>query len=201
MATVSKTAGTSLAAWQDVATANVIVGTALDVSTKLAATVFAFLGRNSSSAFTAGWPNIRIEGSAKASGNDAWVPLATFQPVIGASIAATTLNGAVSANASSFVVTSATNIAAGDMMFLGHTSDTTKYELVRVKSVSGTTITPEENVTNAHDTGAVASDQAEAYAASLDLTGITRIRAVIDNAGSGRTIYVQVLCVTGDSIG
>lgn len=201
MATVSKTAGTTLAAWQDVATGSVVCGTALDVSTKLAATVFAFLGRNSSSAFTAGWPNIRIEGSAKASGNDAWVPLATFQPVIGASIAATTLNGAVSANASTFVVTSATNIAAGDIMFLGHTTDTTKYEIVRVKGVSGTTITPEENVTNAHDSGAVASDQAETYSASLDLTGITRIRAVIDNAGSGRTIYVQVLCVTGDSIG
>lgn len=199
---LAKTQGTSLLAWQDIATTNVVVGSAVDVSTKLAATVFAWLGRNpAAGAFTAGWPNIRIEVSAKSSGTDAWIPVATFQPAVGATLANTTLNGAVLANASSFVVTANTNIAAGDILYLGHTTTPANYELVRVKGVSGTTITPEENVTNAHDTTAVVTDQAEMYMAQIDLTGVGRIRAVCDNANSGRTISVQVLMVTGDAIG
>lgn len=201
MANITKTVGTEILAWQDIATANVIVGTAQDVSTKLSATVFIKMGRNSSSAFTSGWPNFRVEASAKASGNDWWVPLATFQPAVGASIAATTANGAISAGATSCTVTSATNIAAGDVLFLGHTTTVANYELVRVKSVSGTTVTFEEACTSAHDNGCVISDQAEMWAASLDLTGISRIRVVADNANSGRTIYVSANMVTGDSIG
>lgn len=199
---IAKTQGTSLLAWQDITNTNIVVGTAADVSTKLAATVLIWVARNpAAGAFTSGWPNIRIEVSAKSSGNDAWIPVASFQPAVGATLANTTLNGAVSANASSFVVTANTNIAAGDLLFLGHTTTPANYEVVRVKGVSGTTITPEENVTNAHDTTAVVTDQAEEYVAQIDLTGVGRIRAVADNAGSGRTISVQVLMVTGDSIG
>lgn len=199
---LTKTQGTSLIAWQDIATANVVVGTAVDVSTKFAATVLCWLGRNTAAgAFTGGWPNIRIEVSAKSSGTDAWIPVANFQPGVGASLANTTLNGAVSANASSFVVTAGTNIAAGDLLFLGHTTTPSDYEIVRVKGISGTTVTPEENVTNAHDNTAVVTDQAEVYVAQVDLTAVGRIRAVVDNANSGRGISVQVLMVTGDSIG
>lgn len=201
MSALTKTQGTSLLAWQDIATGAVIISSAQDVSTKLAASVFIKVGRNSSSAFTAGWPNFRVEASGKSSGDDWWIPLATFQPAVGASIAATTLNGAITAGATTLVVTSATNIAAGDILFLGHTTDVTKYELIRVKSVSGTTITFEEACTYAHDNGCVISDQAEMYAASVDLTGVGRIRIVADNANSGRTIYASALMVTGDSIG
>lgn len=200
MATITpnKTVGTSLLAWQDVATANVVVGSALDVSTKYAIACQIRIGRRSGTAFTSGWPNIRIEGSVKSSGTDHWTPLYSIAPALGTSIANTTLNGAVSANASTFVVTSATNIAAGDILFLGDTS-TTNYELVRVKSLSGTTITPEENVTNAHANAAICTDQAEMYFPSFDLGPYSRIRAVCDNANSGQSISVEVLCTTFDS--
>lgn len=199
--TVNKTQGTALLAWQDVATANVAIGSAQDVSTKLAATVFCLLGRRSGTAFTAGWPNIRVEVSGKSSGTDAWIPLpgATFQPAVGATIVNTTLNGAVSAAATTFVVTSGTNILAGDVLFLGDPS-TANYEIVRVKAISGTTVTPEEPVTYAHATAAIVTDQAETYLAQVDLTAVGRIRAVCDNAGSGQSISVEVLMVTGDSL-
>ena len=200
MASITKTQGTSLIAWQDIATANVIVGSAQAVTTTLAGMVFVFLARESGTAFTAGWPNVRIEGSAKSSGNDAWIPLVSFQMAVGASIVNTTLNGAVSAGATTFVVTSATNIAAGDILFLKDSS-TANYELCRVKSVSGTTITPEEAVTYAHANSSQVTDQAEVYAAAFDLSAVGRIRAVVDNAGSGQSIAAQVLLVTGDSIG
>lgn len=201
MAAPAKTANRSLLAWADVATANVSVGTALDVSTYYGGVVYAQLGRRSGSAFTAGWPNVRIQASAKASGNDCWVDLVpAFQPQVGASIANTTLNGAVSAGATSFVVTSATNIAAGDVLFLKGDTDAGN-ELVKVKSVSGTTVTPWEAVTNAHSSGNAVTDQAEEYAAALDLTGVVRVRAVIDNASGGQTCAAQVLLSTWDTQG
>lgn len=201
MATPSKTGDATFLAWQDIASAGQAIATALDVSTKLGAFLLLQLGRGTGAAFTAGWPNFRVEGSPNASGTYGWVPLATFQPAVGASIANTTLNGAVLAGATSFVVAAATNIAVGDVLFLGHTTDATKYELVRVKAVSGTTITPEEAVTYAHDTGALVTDQAEVYACEIDLSGIKRLRVVADNAGSGQAIKAAVTYSTWDSIG
>lgn len=199
---LTKTQGTSLIAWQDIATANVVIGGAVDVSTVFAATVLVWMTRNpSAGAFTAGWPNIRIEISAKSSGDDAWIPVAVFQPGLGTNLANTTLNGAIIATATSCVVHNATYIAAGDVLFLGHTTIPANYEVMRVKSVAGTTINFESGCDNAHDDNAVVTDQAEIYNVQVDLTAVGRIRAVVDNIGSGRTISVQVLMVTGDSIG
>lgn len=187
-----KTFGTStLLAWQDIASAAQVISSPLSVATVFAAAFAISVARLTGSAFTAGAPNIRIEAQTISGGP--WIPLWTYQPQIGASIAATTLNGAITAGASTFVVTSASNIAAGDVLFLGHTSDPTKYELVRVKSVSGTTITPEENVLNAHDNGCLITDQAEMIFPTLDLRAYSNVRAVADNVGSGQGIKVQVL--------
>lgn len=196
---LNKTQSTSVLAWQDIASAAIVLSSAQSMATKFAATFFIKVARLTGSAFTAGSPNIRIEASPSTSVG--WIPLATFQPAVGASIAATTLNGAVSAGASSFVVTSATNIAAGDLLFLGHTTDVTKYELVRVKSVASATVTPEEPVVYAHDTGALVTDQAEEYIAQIDCTSIYSLRAVADNISSGQGIKVEVLMTTADSIG
>lgn len=200
MATITpnKTANASLLAWQDIATANVIVGSAQDVSAKYAAAFSVKIARRSGTAFTAGWPNIRIEASGKTSGTDDWIPIVQLQPAIGVSVANTTLNGAVSAAATSFVVTSATNIAAGDILFLGDAS-TANYELVRVKSLSGTTITPEEAVTYAHANAAIVTSQPEIYFPAVDLTPYVRVRAIGDNANSGQSISVEVTMTTNDS--
>lgn len=195
--TPTKSLQTDLIAWQDVASAAQVIGSGLNVAAIWAAAVFIRLARATGSAFTAGWPNVRIEVSPNTSGGP-WAPIFSYQMALGASIANTTLNGSVSANASSFVVTSATNIAAGDILFLGDSS-ASNYEIVRVKSVSGTTITPEENVVNAHANGALVTDQAEMVAPSLDLSAYRQIRAVVDNAGSGQGIKAEVKLVTFDS--
>lgn len=200
MATVpSKTVQTSLVAWQDIATANVIVGSAVDVSTKWAGAFSIRLGRRSGSAFTANWPNVRIEGSLSTSGNNSWIPIYTYQMSLGASIANTTCSGAISAGASTFSVNGSTNIAAGDVLFIGHTTLTANYELARVKSVVGNLITPEEALTNAHDNTAPVTDQAEMVFPSLDLTCYNRVRAVVDNAGGGQTMAADVTLTSFDS--
>jgi hypothetical protein len=79
------------------------------------------------------------------------------------------------------------------MLFLGHTTDVTKYEIVRVKSVSGTTVTFEEACTYAHDNGALVTDQAEEWAPTIDVSAAGRARCVIDNANSGQGIKAQIL--------
>ena len=195
--TPSKTWGTSHLAWQAVASAAQAIGTSISVATARAIAFDIRLARTTGTAFTAGWPNVRIEAQNKSGG--LWTPIYTYQPQVGASIANTTFNGAISAGATSCVVAANTNIAAGDILFLSHTTLTANYELVRVKSVSGTTITFEEACLFAHDTGAQITDQAEMAAPSFDVTTYSAVRAVVDNVGSGQGIAVQVLYTTYDS--
>ncbi len=197
--TPTKTIGTSLMIWQDIASAAQVISNVIDVSAKWAIAFNIMLARLTGTAFTAGWPNVRIEASGAASGNDAWIPLVTLQPPVGATIVATTLNGAIIATATTMVVTSATNIAIGDLLFLGHTTTPGNYELVRVKLVSGTTITFEEACTYAHDNTALITDQAESYYPALDISAYSRVRVVVDNANSGQGIKVRVTYNTFDS--
>jgi hypothetical protein len=196
--TPSKTIATSVLAWQDVATGAVALSAAIDVSTKWAAAFNVLLGRRSGTAFTAGWPNVRFEASGKSSGNDSWVPLFSYQMQVGANIANTTLNGAVSAGATSCVVTAATNIAAGDLLFLKGDTDAGN-ELVRVKGVSGTTVTFEEACTNAHASGNAVTDQAESTFPAFDVSSYARVRVVADNANGGQTFAAQCLLTSMDS--
>lgn len=199
--TPTKTANRVLQDWvsNGLATGNVQVGTELNVSAIFSAFISIQMVRGSGTAFTAGWPNVRIEASAKSSGTDSWVPIWEYQMAVGASIANTTLSANVSAGATSFTVAAATNIAVGDLLSLNN-STYSVCEIIRVKGVSGTTITPEEAVTNAYTNGDAVRDQAEVAAVQLDLSPYQRIRAVIDNAGSGQTMNARVLCSTLDSL-
>jgi hypothetical protein len=197
----NQTFGTVVQAWCTTVTGAVTISSEIDVHGKLGARFFVFAGRESSTAFTEGWPLFRIEAAGKAADDDAWVPIGVFAMAIGATIAATTLNGAISAEATTCVVTSATNIAIGDTLFLGHTTDTTKYELVRVKGISGTTVTFEEPCTYAHDTGAKVTDQAQAMTGDYALDTVGRIRLVIDNSNGGQSVHARVLMHTLDSVG
>jgi len=201
----SNTAEASHIAWADVATGNVSVGTPIVVNNgstirKRSIEFFVKFGRRSGTAFTAGWPNIRFEVSPSDSGDSDWYAKYSYQPAVGASIANTTLNGAVSANATSIVVASATNIAAGDVLFVSGNTNAGN-EVVRVRSVSGTTINLESGTPIVADknTGNQVTDQAElASGFAFNCETFRRIRAVIDNANSGQTIAVEVSYTTHD---
>lgn len=199
--TPTKTIQTALLAWTDIASTagTVNVGSAFDCSTIWAASVGIRLGRQSGTAFTAGWPNIRIEASKDASANNSWIPIYTYQMQLGATIANTTLSGAVTGGAGATLgVAAATNIAAGDILYLKDTS-AANYELVRVVGVSGTTITVEETIVNNHANAAQVTDQAEEVWATFDLSTFKRIRAVVDNAGGGQAFAAEISLITFDS--
>lgn len=198
----NKTIGVSYLAWQDIAgtAGTVVVGATIDVTSKWGITIHGSLGRLNGTAFTAGYPTFRCQLSGKNSGNDAWVDVFPYTAAIGASIGNTTLNGSVSAGATSVVLTSGTNFNIGDLVFLGHTTDVTKYELVRVVNKVTNTITLLEACTYAHDTGAVATSQAERFTQFFGTEGYANARVVIDNSNSGQGIKARVLYNLFDSI-
>ena len=196
---LTKTARQDLLAIVSTASNSVTLGTALDVSTAYGADVRIRMGRGTSSAFTVG-PKVRIEGSA-VNGTptaDQWAVLATFQMALGTSIGSQALGGAEAAGQTVLTLAAGTNFAAGDYVFV-HDNTIGSSEWVRVVSVSGADITIEEGTVNAHDASDTARDQAEQYHCSLDLTGLYRLRAVVDGAGSGQAVvsHIDIGLTTG----
>lgn len=77
----------------------------------------------------------------------------------------TTLNGAVSANATSAVVTSATGLAAGDQVLMTDTATAfTRAEFARISKVSGTTVTFDRPLQLAHNSGDLFTNKADIFA-------------------------------------
>jgi hypothetical protein len=197
MATLSKTQGTSLVSLQQVASNDKVVGSAQDVSTKFAATVFIHLGRDDTGGALAAPVEFRVEGSAKSSGNDHWYPLQVFRS--GLTVPESeALSGTVNAGATSFTVASTTNLAAGQIIFIKN-GTLGNSEFARINKIVTTTITPIDALTNAQ-TGSTLYNQGEMFTANLDLTAVGRIRLVVDAGATGRTVVVEALMVTGDSI-
>jgi len=198
MATITKTQGTSLLSLQSVASNTVVISSAQDVSTKLAATVFIHFGRRATTALTEGM-EFRIEASSKSSGDGHWYPLASFKTAIAAA-ESEAVSGTVSSGTNVITVASTTNLVAGDLVYIDN-GTIGNSEWGRVKSIStNTSITIEDNLVNAQ-TGATIYDQAEFYAAQIDLTAVGRIRLVADGRNTGQAVAVEAHMVTGDSIG
>jgi hypothetical protein len=198
MATITKSY-TTLLALQSLASNSVVASAAQDVSTKLAATVFLHFGRRAAAALTEG-VEFRVEGSSKASGNGHWFPLAAFKTALATS-EAEAVTGTVSAGTNVVTVASTTNLVAGDIVYIDNTTIGNS-EWGRIKSVNANvSITLEDNLVNAQ-TGATVYDQAEIFpGVQIDLTAVGRIRVVADGRNTGQAVAVEVLMVTGDSIG
>lgn len=198
MANITKTVGTTVLSLQAIASATVVLSSALDVSTKLAATIFIHFGRRATTALTAPC-NFRVEASAKSSGDGYWFPLAVFSTQL-ATAESEAVSGTVSAGTNVITVAATANLVAGDIIFISN-STIGNSEWGRIKSiVANTSVTIEDNLVNAQ-TGSTIFDQAEMFAAQLDLTAVSRIRLVADGSGTGQEIAVDAFMVTGDSIG
>lgn len=198
MATITKTQGTSLLSLQSVASNTVVISSAQDVSTKLAATVFIHFGRRATSALTTGM-EFRIEASSKSSGEGHWYPMASFRTAVAAA-ESEAVSGTVSSGTNVITVASTTNLVVGDIIFIDN-GTIGNSEWGRIKAVStNTSVTIEDNLVNAQ-TGATIYDQAEMFVAQLDLTAVGRLRLVADGSGTGQAVAVEAHMVTGDSIG
>ena len=197
MANITKTQGTSVLSLQSVASNTVLISSDIDVSTKLAATVFIHFGRRATTALTAGM-EFRLEASAKSSGSGYWWPVATFTSAIAAAESETVLLAASGQKV--LTMASTNNLVVGDVIFIDNGTIGSS-EWAKIKSVSaGVSITVEDDLVNAQ-TSSVVYDQAELYVAQIDLTAIGRLRLVANGASTGQAVAVEALIVTGDSIG
>ena len=159
-------------------------GTIIDWSGVHLFSLAAFLVRTNSTAHASPWARIVVEGNPHLTDNSLFTPIATLLMPAGASIAQTAIStGAISAGATSFTVSSATNIAAGALLFVSDASSA-NYEVVQVIAVSGTTITVDKPFVYSHTLAALVSSQAERLVTTLDVSGYQRGRiGIINNSG------------------
>lgn len=198
MATITKTQGTTLLSLQSVASNTVAISSAVDVSSKLAASFFIHFGRRTASALTEG-VELRLEASAKSSGDGHWFPMFAVKTNTTAA-ESEAVSGTVSSGTNVITVASTTNLVAGDTIYIDN-STIGNSEFGRIKSiVSNTSVTIEDNLVNAQ-TGATLYDQAEYFYGQLDLTAVGRIRLVVDGRNTGQAVAVEAYLVTADSIG
>lgn len=195
--TPNKTQGTSILALQSVAASSVLISSAIDVSGKLEATIYIHFGRRNATAAGAG-VNIRVEASAKSSGDGHWFPLASISTAF-AACEAEAVSGTVASGTNVIMVASTTNLAAGDIIYIDNTTIANS-EWGRVKSiVTNTSITIEDNLVNAQ-TGATLYDSAEMYALTFtELLSIGRIRVVADGSLFTQAFAIEVEMTTADS--
>jgi hypothetical protein len=206
--TASKTGSGFLLGLTQQASAAVTVGSAIDVSTKLGLRIFVKMGRTVATALT-NQVGFRIEASPTTSGNDEWVPLVSWTSQSGTTAAnSTTLNGATSAGASTYSVASGTGLGSGNLIYLRETGTPANSEWSRVNGVSGTTVTPVDNLTRAHTNSIAVTNLAESWVFDLDVQTVERIRLVVDSASgnqgitaaSGQTVDVIGWYVSLDSV-
>lgn len=197
MATYSKTQGTSVLALQTVTSGSVVISSAIDVSTVIAATMFIHFGREATNALTVGC-QFRIEASSKSSGDGHWYPLFIYTSDIAAS-ETEAVSGTVNAGTNVITVASTTNLTAGDIIFIQN-GTIGNSEWGRIKAVStNVSVTIEDNLVNAQ-TGSTIFDQGQIFrAVDINCRAIGRLRLVADNTGTGQSVAVEAHIITADS--
>jgi hypothetical protein len=197
MASIQKTQGITLYPLELLAANAVGISPAYDVPNTLAASIFVHVGRTDTSGDLTNGIEIRVEASAKSSGNDQWFPLAIFKT--GRTVPESEVITVAASGTRNLTVASTTNLAKGDIIFVKH-STLELSEFHRVKATTpNATVHIVDPIANTQ-TSSTIYDQAEMFVAQLDLTAIGRIRLVADGSGGGRTFAVEAYMVTGDSI-
>jgi len=178
-----------------------IVSADITCTTNMALAVCVTFARSGGSTFTAGkGPKVTVLVSDATSGIDNFYPIASRQMADGYLIANTTTNGAISADATSFVVTANTNITAGELIFVGDAS-AANYEAVQVRLISGTTIHIVGAFRYAHTTGALVTGQAEKPSPmQVDLGPFQRARIEVTSILSVQSFHFRVSYSTLDSL-
>jgi hypothetical protein len=181
-----------------------VVGSAVDVSTKIGgAFIGIHFGRRTAAALTEG-VLFRVEGSTKSSGNGYWFPIGMVKTGIAAA-ESEPVSGTVNAGTTTITLSSTTNIGStsvpGSFELYIDNSTIANSEFQRITSIStNTSATIEDALTNAQ-TGSTVYTQAQFFGLQFDITDITRIRVVADGHNTGQAVAIEAYMVTGDSIG
>lgn len=198
MAAPSKTVGTSLLSFQTIATALVVTGSAIDVSTKFSGMAYIQFGRTVAAALTNA-VRFRIDASSAASADGNWFPLVPeWLSDVSAAIRTAATAGASGGKS---ITVSNTSMLPGDKILIQNGTPANS-EWSRIATLVSTTgLTIEDTLVNSQTTSNIAT-KAEFFAVPLDFSGVARIRFVCSTAqpASGQTIAVEASLTTMDTI-
>jgi len=200
MATISKTADIAILAHQAVTHPATVVGSAQDVSTKLAATILLYHASVEAAANTnPGKFLVQVSGSA--SGNEDWVTIYQYDATI--STADTEAMTATEPVAETVLVVAATaGFIANDILYIQDTTTAADSEWGRCQEiVTDTSINLVDGLTTEKDSSDVIWNDADLFTCQIDLTAITRVRVVFQHEGAaGANCHIKGLMISGDSI-
>ena len=199
MATISKSYADALT-HQAVTHPNTIVGSALDVSTKLAMTLALFHASVEAAANTnPGKFLVLVSGSA--SGNEDWAVAAEFDATIStADTEAMTATEPIGETV--LAVTATAGFAANDILYIQDASVVVDGEWARCKKiVTNTSVDLVDGLTNGKDSSDVIWNDADIWICQLDLTAVGRVRVVFQHEGAaGVNCHIKAMAIYGDSI-
>lgn len=200
MANISKSYAVALA-HQAVTHPATVVGSALDVSTKLGMTID--LSHASVEAVANTNPGkFLVQKSAAASGNEDWQTIMEFDATVStADTEAMTATEPVGETA--LAVAATAGFVAMDKLYIqdaGVVGDG-EWGLCR-EVVTDTTIDLVDGLTNAKDASDVIWNDADTWTFYLELTGVGRVRVLFMHEGAaGANCHIKALVTYGDSIG
>jgi hypothetical protein len=199
MATISKSYAVALA-HQAVTHPATVVGSVLDVSTKLAMTLVLFHASIEAAANT-NPGKFLIQVSGAASGNEDWATPYEFDATI--STADTeAMTASEAAGVTELAVAATAGFAANDILYIQDTTVVADGEWGRCQKISTDAfIKLIDGLTNAKDNADVIWNDADIWTCQLDLTSIGRVRVVFQHEGTaGANCHIKADAIYGDSI-
>jgi len=200
MATISKSYAVTLA-HQAVTHPATVVGSTLDVSTKLGMTLALFHTSVEAAANT-NPGKFLVQVSGAASGTEDWITAYEFDATV--STADTEAMTATEPVGEKVLVVAATaGFVANDILYIQDTSVVADGEWGRCQEiVTNTSINLVDGLTNQKDSADVIWNDADIFTCQLDLTSIGRVRVVFQHEGAtGVNCHVKAMAIYGDSIG
>jgi len=173
----------------------------IDVSTIFLAQLFIYYNPTSVTVITSG-PELRIESTPFPTGDEGWNPL--IQPLIFSTFTpnSSAVDGAEPAGSTLIEEATTTGLANGQQVFFKNTT-LQNSEWSKVQAVSaGVSFTIFDGLTRAQ-TGSTWFNGGENYQPVLDLGGVKRLRAVVNNnrAATARSLALRVGMVQLSSVG
>jgi hypothetical protein len=196
--TLNKTAGTVLLAHTAITHPDTAKGSATDVSTKLAGTIYLFHASVEATANTNAGVFL-IQTSASSSGDEDWATQFSIQATV--STADTEAMTATEPAAETVLAcASTTGFVAGDLLYIQNTT-LANGEWARCQEiVANTSINLIDGLTNEQTNTSVIWNDADVIAVPMSFQSEARVRVVFQHEGAtGANCHVKALMVSADS--
>ncbi|MBU0847223.1 hypothetical protein KKH23_08585 [Patescibacteria group bacterium] len=193
---ITKTIQTELLAPTAVAANAQQLSSVLALTNMKKASVFIDHGRTATTAFVGAGTEYRIQVSQKATGNDTWVSLASVVADIAAATAITADGN--EAAGETVIDIGANTPAVGDIVFWKNATIANSEWGKVVAITGGTDFTLQDGLTNAQLAAQLIYNKAERFVLSLDVSGFTRMRVVVNNNNGTTNVNIvsRVACIT-----